>query len=42
MKVDEKANDTLPYVLKRTIKNNVVDYFVLSGMDCDIDKCYAI
>lgn len=27
LKVDEKANDTLPYVLKRTIKNNVVDYF---------------
>jgi len=27
LKIDEKANETLPYILKRTIKNNVVDYF---------------
>lgn len=27
LKVDEKANDTLSYILKRTIKRNVVDYF---------------
>lgn len=39
LKVDEKANDTLPYVLKRTIKNNVVDYFdfIRKGF-ADIDK----
>lgn len=39
LKVDEKANDTLPYVLKRTIKNNVVDYFdFISKGFADIDK----
>lgn len=27
LKIDEKVNETLPYILKRTIKNNVVDYF---------------
>lgn len=27
LKVDEKANDTLPYILRRTIKNNIIDYF---------------
>ena len=39
LKVDEKANDTLPYVLNRTIKNNVVDYFdfIRKGF-ADIDK----
>lgn len=27
LKIDEKANSTLPYILKQTIKNHVVDYF---------------
>lgn len=27
LKVDEKTNETLPFILKRSIKNNVVDYF---------------
>lgn len=39
LKVDEKANDTLPYILKRTIKNNVVDYFDFVQKEfLDIDK----
>ncbi len=27
LKIDQKANDTLPYAIKRSIKNDVVDYF---------------
>ncbi|MEG0693685.1 MAG: HNH endonuclease signature motif containing protein [Oscillospiraceae bacterium] len=27
LKIEQKANDTLPYAIKRTIKNDVVDYF---------------
>ena len=39
LKVDEKANDTLPFILKRTIKNNVVDYFEFVQKEfLDIDR----
>lgn len=39
LKVDEKANNSLPYVLKRTIKNNIVDYFdFVRQKFADIDK----
>ncbi|MCT4661861.1 MAG: HNH endonuclease [Tissierellales bacterium] len=27
LKIDEKANETLPFAIKRTVKNDVVDYF---------------
>ncbi len=27
LKIDQKTNDTMPYAIKRTIKNDVVDYF---------------
>ena len=27
LKIEQKANDTLPFAIKRTIKNDVVDYF---------------
>jgi len=27
LKIDDKVNETLPYILKRSIKNGVVDYF---------------
>ncbi len=39
LKIEEKANDTLPYALKRSIKNNVVDYFnYIKQIFIDIDK----
>nr|WP_302176742.1 ABC-three component system protein [Megamonas funiformis] len=39
LKIDEKANDTLPYILKHTIKHNVVDYFnFIKKIFLDIDK----
>ena len=39
LKVDEKANETLPYILKRSIKSNVVDYFeFIRQCFLDIDK----
>ena len=39
LKIEEKINDTLSYVLKRSIKNNVVDYFnYIKQIFIDIDK----
>lgn len=39
LKVDEKANETLPYAIKRSIKNDVVDYFdYIKRMFVEMDK----
>lgn len=39
LKIDEKANTSFPYALKRSVKNNVVDYFNLIRQNfVDIDK----
>lgn len=39
LKVDEKVNETLPFAIKRTIKNDVVDYYdYIHKMFIEIDK----
>lgn len=39
LKIDEKADETLPALTKRTIKNNVVDYFdYIRASFTEIDK----
>lgn len=39
LKVDEKADETLPYAIKRSIKNDVVDYFdYIKRLFTEIDK----
>lgn len=39
LKVDQKANDTLPYAIKRAIKRDVVDYFdYIRRLFIEIDK----
>lgn len=39
LKIDEKTNDTLPYILKKAIKSDVVDYFdFIRKQFIEIDK----
>lgn len=39
LKIDEKTNETLPYIIKRTIRNDVVDYFdFIRGQFVELDK----
>ena len=39
LKIDQKSNDTLPYVVKRSIKRDVVDYFdYIHRLFIDIDQ----
>ena len=39
LKIDQKSNDTLPYVIKRSIKRDVVDYFdYIHRLFIDIDQ----
>lgn len=43
LSIDEKANETLSYVLKRSIHNNVVDYFYFIRDEFkELDKCNSL
>jgi hypothetical protein len=39
LKIEQKANDTLPYAIKRSVQNDVVDYFdYIKNLFIEIDK----
>lgn len=39
LKIEQKVNNTLPFVIKRTIRNDVVDYFdFIHGIFIEMDK----